>query len=298
MNKVVILIVLAVLIYLYIKRDIVVTNIRNNHNVLFSSRQLAPKLKVENRKPALPASYTQKIPLKFHQTDNSRMVDYAVYKATRLNQRVNPEYEYLFYDEQDRRDFITQHFPQYMKHYDSIIPGAYKADLFRLLVLYQEGGVYLDSKCFCIASLREMIKPTDDVYMIRDVMPGCIQNGFMSSIPGHPLIKSCIDRYVSNIEKRHYGLDMFDIGGPRMVGRMLNTFLGKSEEEEILPVEKDGVRVAGHLKVSASGEIVVVSEEDDIYIERANKAYQKRKIKDVLTGKCYGLKWFLGTVYQ
>jgi mannosyltransferase OCH1-like enzyme len=185
-----------------------------------------------------------------------------------------------------------------MKHYQSIIPGAYKADLFRLLVLYQEGGVYLDSKCFCIASLREIIKPSDDVYMTLDVMPGCIQNGFICSVPGHPLIKSCIDRYISNIEKRHYGISVFDIGGPQMIGRMVNTFLGKNERDTIVPFEKDGIRIEGRLKTSKTGEDVYVSEDGKIYIERSNYAYAKRKKMDFLTGKCYTLKWFLGTVYK
>ena len=65
--------------------------------------------------------------------------------------------------------------------YDSLIPGAYKADLFRYLVLYREGGVYLDCKsstiiflkysliCDAIFSFKKSKLPLDICSNIKDL---------------------------------------------------------------------------------------------------------------------------------
>ena len=43
------------------------------------------------------------------------------------------------------REFIKVNFnPLVLKAYDTLIPTAYKADLFRLCVLYINGGIYGD----------------------------------------------------------------------------------------------------------------------------------------------------------
>ncbi len=258
--------------------------------------------KIENAKPMMKEWYTQKIPLKIHQTNESRYVDYNIYKASEINKRINPEYEYFFYDNQERKDFISKYFPHCMKHYDSIIPGAYKVDLFRLLVLYHEGGVYLDDKVFCIVSLREILEPTDKVYMMKDRghvqdMP-IIQNGFICSIPAHPLIKMCIDLYISNIKKKYYGANCLDIGGPMMIGRIINRFIGRPELSKIKSFEKNGVRISGEMKYTGTGEGIFVSDDGQVYIERENFYYFKKAVLGFLNGTRYDIKWFFGKVYK
>ena len=83
-----------------------------------------------------------------------------------------------------------------------------------------------------------------------------------------------------------------------MIGRVVNTFFGKDELADITPFEKDGIRISGRMEWSKGGETVIVSEDDQIYIERTNNAYNNRKIMDVLTGKCYNIKWITGNVYK
>ena len=55
----------------------------------------------------------------------------------------NPTYKYCLYDSNDRENFIKNNFSK--KIYDAycrILPGAYKADLWRYCVLYIHGGIY------------------------------------------------------------------------------------------------------------------------------------------------------------
>ena len=70
----------------------------------------------------------------------------------------NPEFTYYFYDHNARREYISNNFEQHVvKAYDSLIPGAYKADLWRYCVLYKMGGIYLDIK-LCTINGFKLIK--------------------------------------------------------------------------------------------------------------------------------------------
>lgn len=52
---------------------------------------------------------------------------------------------YHFWDDASAADFLSLHFPPEVREaYDAIIPGAFKADLFRYCVLLIQGGVYAD----------------------------------------------------------------------------------------------------------------------------------------------------------
>ena len=52
----------------------------------------------------------------------------------------NPDYDYYLFDNNDRREFIKEHFDNnILLTYDSIIPGGFKADLWRYCVLYIHG---------------------------------------------------------------------------------------------------------------------------------------------------------------
>ena len=51
-------------------------------------------------------------------------------------------WEYRFYDDDTAANFLKQHFPpEVLQAYQSVIPGAFKADLFRYCVLFIHGGV-------------------------------------------------------------------------------------------------------------------------------------------------------------
>ncbi|WP_312189984.1 glycosyltransferase family 32 protein [Leclercia sp.] len=72
----------------------------------------------------------------------------------------NPAWEYRFYDENDIIRYVSAFFGQDMLDlYLCINPeyGAVRADLFRYLVIYNEGGIYLDIKSFCTRPLDEIV---------------------------------------------------------------------------------------------------------------------------------------------
>ena len=57
----------------------------------------------------------------------------------------NSGWDYRFYSDKDARLFLQTHFPpEVLEAFDALIPGAFKADLFRYCVLFICGGVYAD----------------------------------------------------------------------------------------------------------------------------------------------------------
>lgn len=66
-----------------------------------------------------------------------------------------PDYEHPLYDDNDLRNVIVTHFPQYLKHYDDFTQNIERVDFARPALLYVYGGVYADLD-------TEPLKPIDD----------------------------------------------------------------------------------------------------------------------------------------
>ena len=76
----------------------------------------------------------------------------------------NPELKFKFYDNISRGKFIKKYYPDFYNFYENIHYdyGAVKADIFRVLILYHYGGIYID--------IKTRIK---DIYKIIQFEPFC-----------------------------------------------------------------------------------------------------------------------------
>ena len=75
-------------------------------------------------------------------------------------------WSYQFYDDAAAAKFLSLHFPPEVREaYDAIIPGAFKADLFRYCVLLIRGGVYADMDVMLESNLDAAI-PEDVGFMV------------------------------------------------------------------------------------------------------------------------------------
>ena len=69
-------------------------------------------------------------------------------------------WEYKFYADEDAASFLSTHFPAEVREaYDALIPGAFKADLFRYCVLLIHGGVYADVDIMLESALDLSVAP-------------------------------------------------------------------------------------------------------------------------------------------
>lgn len=144
----------------------------------------------------------------------------------------NPEYKLVYFDDDDCMSFISHHFSQYLDAYNVLVPGAYKADLWRLLVLYKYGGIYNDIAHQYLVPVSEIVLPTTELLIVKDAdyqLPYNIYNAFMVSHPNHPVIHAMITHIVHNVHMRVYGDGALDITGPQAIGRAFNLYFNRDE---------------------------------------------------------------------
>jgi len=174
------------------------------------------------------------IPKIIHQTFETKFTPPGMSRARGSWSANNPEYVYKFYEATDRIDFIKNNFPvSVLKAYHDIIPGAFKADLFRYCVLYIEGGVYADSDTTCLTPLDEYINKDTSLLVVRDdpMAKKWLANAFIATKAGEGIFLDAINRCVENIKSRK---EMFylDYTGPGLLGKCVNRRLNREIETE------------------------------------------------------------------
>lgn len=172
------------------------------------------------------------IPKRIFQTYYSSCLIPELYDRVIKLQELNPDYEYEFYDDDACYSFLVEHFsPVVANAWTQILPGAYKADLWRYCVLYVHGGVYLDIKGDVLIGFDQMFSKLDRIadFMITDevhpyVTQGYYWNGFMMSEPHHEFCYRAIKHTVINILNRDYCGNCLDITGTGVFRRFKGLF--------------------------------------------------------------------------
>ena len=146
---------------------------------------------------------------------------------------LNPDYEHVYYSMRAARQFIADNYDaEVLEAFDTLVPGSYKADLFRYCELYKNGGFYVDIKCNCRVPLDEIMqeKPTATMLLTLDAPASNypLLTGFFGMIPGKPFLWNAIQRCVRNVQARYYGNSRLDPTGPGLFGRSLRESLGYS----------------------------------------------------------------------
>ena len=179
---------------------------------------------VYDRKTILPPfPQGDSVPKLIHQTFPTGSLPPLIEENALRLRRQNPGWQYRLYDDKDIVSFIAKEYGQRILAYYNKIDtkyGAARADLFRYLLLYKFGGVYLDIKSGAEKALDEVIKP-DDVYILSTwnsndegafrgwgMHPellekhglGEFQQWHIIAAPGHPFLKAVIERVLSNID--------------------------------------------------------------------------------------------------
>ena len=148
--------------------------------------------------------------------------------------------------------------------YDRLLPGAYKADFFRYLLIYKFGGLYSDIDTILhkdlsandVAHLRD-----DAVTVARDLTPSRLLNGgILIAPPGHALFRCALGEVVDHSLRRKHGLEALDVTGPGVLGECARHMLGQDEldfHQDVLDVEETGLRILHSFWLNDSNEHVI-----------------------------------------
>ncbi len=174
------------------------------------------------------------IPKKIFQSWKTKNPPPKIQENIRKIREMNPEYEYILFDDNDCRQFLQKHFgDNYANAFDELIPGAFKCDFWRYAVMYIVGGVYIDIDMTPLVPFREMFSDKDEFVSIVDRTvsnyPGIFQS-FIACRTAHPIMRTSLDLAFYNIVSKRNNLfntGILSITGPGVVAVAVNLFLGK-----------------------------------------------------------------------
>lgn len=133
------------------------------------------------------------------QKSKDKMPDYVI---EMIASNLMEDWEYVNYVNGEEIKFFNDNpldeFPDIVARFNSIEKQPHKADLFRYYYLYINGGVYLDSDAMIHDNIMNIIKEYDFVSVIS-FYSGSLFNGFIATIPKHPIIYEALkNMYNSN----------------------------------------------------------------------------------------------------
>jgi mannosyltransferase OCH1-like enzyme len=184
----------------------------------------------------------------------------------------NPGWRQMVFSDEEAERFVHEHYePRYARALSHIDPayGPARSDLMRYLIMYQLGGVYLDTKSGLDRPLHNIVQPADEFIIsqwqngpdgrhpgvgmypeLMEVGGGEYQNWVIVSRPQHPFLQAVISQVVDNIER--YSRQAFGVGklgvlrltGPIAYTQAIHPMLSQAPHRCVVCVEAGFVYAA------------------------------------------------------
>jgi mannosyltransferase OCH1-like enzyme len=231
-----ILIGLLIILFYYKKYQLHEYNEQKYENNQFYKFQ-----KITSTNFEMKSSYNSVIPLNLYLTWGTKELPPKMQENVDRMRIVNPEFNIQLFDDDDCREFIKNNFQEdIVVAYDTLIPGAYKADLWRLCILYCNGGIYADIKLNCINNFK-FIALTEKEHLVLD-RPGYwiegrvgFYNALIVAKPKNKLLLQCINKISENVKNKYYGFNLLYPTGPGLLGeeycKEYESIIDKEEEK-------------------------------------------------------------------
>lgn len=139
-----------------------------------------------------------------------------------LLEKQNKGWKVKFYDDDQCLNFLINDFQNnninFKKNviiaYNKLIPGAYKADLWRLCIIYEYGGVYIDATSQTLLPLESFLDLNKNFSTVKGKFKNCFQIAFFASIKNNPFLKTYIMQILTNIKYKIIGTSPIFPTGP------------------------------------------------------------------------------------
>ena len=166
------------------------------------------KIMNNNRRPS-----ARLVPKIIWQTNYTNRVSLPIKTAWCWNRLLSRSYKYRFHSTAERLAFVKQNFPgKPTELYSRLTIGAAQADVWRLMVLYKHGGVYMDIDSHFVWPLDRFIEAGTSEIFLRYKSKDAT-NYFIASAPANPNIKALLDEVLYRIENSQSN-NVYDITGP------------------------------------------------------------------------------------
>ena len=212
---------------------------------------------------------------------NKKMYDNCYHRWIELNNNISM----IWFDDYDMDEYMKKQDKEVYLAYQRLLSGAFKCDLFRLCILYENGGIYVDDQTIPYVSIDEMlegcINKNNSHYFASSIqLNGCIHNGFICCSPKHPFLKKCIELIIVNVKRKRYTMSPLTITGSLCLSKAINNVLDRKNDDKFV----EGVNEYGDM----SFYLYKFSDGAFHYVYKNNKVMMSKK-------HCL-LTYFLGKV--
>ena len=166
--------------------------------------------------------------------------------------RVNPEYEYIFFKDNQINQFLEKNYPDYYDTFLKLPLNIQKVDFFRYIAIYHYGGFYFDLDVKALQPLDKLLEnrcvfPVDEIitkemcklerftkFCEKDINFLLGQYAF-GAAPGDPFIKLVIDKIHMNINSYiHYFIPnsddyVYKTTGPDFITNVYSGYKNKDD---------------------------------------------------------------------
>jgi mannosyltransferase OCH1-like enzyme len=141
---------------------------------------------------------------------------------------LNPEYKHAYMNATEREEFVQKNFSRKIfEIYVSLPLNIMRADMWRLLVTYFYGGIYVDSDSRCNSPIDSWMPDGKSFVVGAEHGDSFVTSTFACS-PKHPIMAHVVKNMIKNLESADYSLPhiVHRYTGPWVFSRYVLEFIG------------------------------------------------------------------------
>src|SRR5688572_26320629 len=112
---------------------------------------------VSLRNEQLRTGSSAALPKSIHQTWKHEHIRWPLSVCSDSFRKWNPAWDYKLWTDEECEQIVRSELPEFYPTYLGYPAGIFRADIFRVVVLYLRGGVYADLDVECLRSLDELL---------------------------------------------------------------------------------------------------------------------------------------------
>lgn len=190
-----------------------------------------------------------KVPKIIHQTWKTNDLTSPFKELSETWKYYLPDWEYILWTDEMNREFVAEHFPEFLTKYDSYPHNIQRADAIRYLLLKKYGGLYVDLDFECLENIEFLFDGAEFIagkephwHAHRFGFNYIVCNAFMASTPNNDFINFVYHRMLTHpLTEANFPFDVLDSTGPFLLTHAYNAYPNKEivhilEPKTIYPI--------------------------------------------------------------
>ena len=250
----------------------------------------------------IPRYEFQKIPKKIFQTGFNKYEDLGIVaNYSEMWKRLNPDYELCYYTDDDCYEYLKKEYSVAVAdNWKQIEWGAVRADIFRVIIIADKGGIYCDLGIRPYVSLTSFIRDSTEILVCKnkDKVDGKdkLFNGIFGFIKEHPFIVKMKKDFIDTLSKYKIQFDprlntyerrqqIFNTFGPAKFGSMFKDYF--KFRDDFIMMNRELITIIEH---NYNGKRRLFRSMNDFLAEKVgfNSEYYRKYNKLVSNNGYYG----------